>query len=55
MLAKGRLYLVFALACIGIAHLVDATTAEGKAFLKANKDAEGVISLPSGLQYKVLK
>ena len=28
---------------------------EGKDFLKANKDKEGVITLPSGLQYKVLK
>lgn len=28
---------------------------EGKAFLKANASKEGVVSLPSGLQYKVLK
>ena len=28
---------------------------EGKAFLKANASKEGVITLPSGLQYKVLK
>ena len=28
---------------------------EGEAFLAANKSAEGVVTLPSGLQYKVLK
>lgn len=28
---------------------------EGKAFLKANAAKEGVVSLPSGLQYKILK
>jgi len=28
---------------------------EGEAFLAANKDKEGVVALPSGLQYKVLK
>jgi FKBP-type peptidyl-prolyl cis-trans isomerase FklB len=28
---------------------------EGEAFLAANKSKEGVVSLPSGLQYKVLK
>mmetsp|Transcript_26488 Transcript_26488/g.73126 ORF Transcript_26488/g.73126 Transcript_26488/m.73126 type:complete len:228 (+) Transcript_26488:2-685(+) len=31
------------------------TSEEGLAFLKANKEKEGVIELPSGLQYKVLK
>lgn len=29
--------------------------AAGEAFLKANKDKEGVTELPSGLQYKVIK
>ena len=29
--------------------------AEGKAFLEANSKKEGVVTLPSGLQYKVLK
>ena len=29
--------------------------AEGEAFLEKNKDAEGVIVTPSGLQYKVIK
>lgn len=28
---------------------------EGEAFLKMNASAEGVVTLPSGLQYKVLK
>ena len=31
-----------------------ASTPEGLAFLAANKDKEGVVTLPSGLQYKVL-
>ena len=29
--------------------------AEGEAFLEANKAKEGVVTLPSGLQYKVLR
>ena len=29
--------------------------AEGEAFLEANKKKEGVVTLPSGLQYKVIK
>jgi FKBP-type peptidyl-prolyl cis-trans isomerase FklB len=29
--------------------------AEGQAFLEKNKTAEGVVTLPSGLQYKILK
>ena len=32
-----------------------ANKAEGEAFLAANKTKEGVITLPSGLQYKILK
>jgi FKBP-type peptidyl-prolyl cis-trans isomerase FklB len=28
---------------------------EGEAFLEANKKKEGVVTLPSGLQYKILK
>lgn len=31
------------------------TAAAGKAFLQANKDKEGITTLPSGLQYKVVK
>jgi len=33
----------------------DANKQEGDAFLAANKTKEGVVTLPSGLQYKVLK
>jgi len=32
-----------------------ANKTEGEAFLAANKNKEGVITLPSGLQYKILK
>jgi FKBP-type peptidyl-prolyl cis-trans isomerase FklB len=31
------------------------TNEEGLAFLKENKDKEGVVELPSGLQYKIVK
>ncbi len=30
------------------------TTPEGLAYLAANREKEGVVTLPSGLQYKVL-
>lgn len=33
----------------------DRNKADGEAFLKTNKGKEGVVTLPSGLQYKVLK
>lgn len=33
----------------------DANKKEGDAFLAANKTKEGVVALPSGLQYKILK
>ena len=33
----------------------DANKKEGEAFLAANKGKEGVVTLPSGLQYKILK
>jgi FKBP-type peptidyl-prolyl cis-trans isomerase FklB len=36
-------------------ELADKTREEGKAFLASNKMKEGVITLPSGLQYKVLR
>ena len=32
-----------------------ASNAEGTAFLEENKNKEGVVTLPSGLQYKVLQ
>ena len=37
------------------AEVADAMKAQGKAFLEQNAKAEGVTTLPSGLQYKVLK
>jgi FKBP-type peptidyl-prolyl cis-trans isomerase FklB len=33
----------------------DATLKEGQAFLAKNKTAEGVVTLPDGLQYKIIK
>ena len=33
----------------------EANKKEGEAFLAANKTQEGVVTLPSGLQYKILK
>jgi len=33
----------------------DANKKEGEAFLEANKTKEGVVTLPSGLQYKILQ
>lgn len=33
----------------------EANKKEGEAFLAANKAKEGVVTLPSGLQYKILK
>lgn len=38
-----------------VQELSSKNKAEGEAFLAANKQKEGVITLPSGLQYKVLK
>lgn len=34
---------------------IDAATKQGKDFLEANKTKEGVVTSPSGLQYKVIK
>ncbi len=41
------------LACI--LNVAFASNAQGVAFLEENRKAEGVIELPSGLQYKVLR
>lgn len=38
-----------------VARGVDGSNTEGEAFLKANSQKEGVVVLPSGLQYKVLQ
>ena len=35
-------------------QVADKNKADGEAFLAANKDKEGVVTLPSGLQYKIL-
>ena len=37
-----------------IKEMADKTLAEGKVFLEENKRKDGVVALPSGLQYKVL-
>lgn len=49
--------LSFAVACgVAVCGLVSAgTNDKGKAYLEANQKKEGVITLPSGLQYKVLR
>merc|ERR1719198_1496413 len=41
--------------CCAILASASASNEAGKKFLASNKDKEGVISLPSGLQYKVLR
>jgi FKBP-type peptidyl-prolyl cis-trans isomerase len=46
-----RVMLVAAL--LAVAAIVGATNPEGKKFLEENAKKEGVITLPSGLQYKV--
>jgi len=38
-----------------VAQLSDTNKKEGAAFLAANKSKEGVVALPSGLQYKIVK
>jgi hypothetical protein len=48
------LTLLAALAAVGAVG-VSGSNPEGEAFLKANAGKEGVVVLPSGLQYKVLK
>lgn len=40
---------------LSLLSFCSSTTPEGLAYLESNKNAEGVITLPSGLQYKVLK
>ena len=42
------------LSLLALLALALGSTPEGLAFLAANKDKEGVVTLPSGLQYKVL-
>ena len=40
------------LALVSLAAFVSASSPEGEAYLKANALKEGVVTLPSGLQYK---
>ena len=44
-----------AAAILLLAAPVDASNAKGAAFLQENRDAKGVTTLPSGLQYKVIQ
>ena len=46
---------LLAAATLLVAATVDASNAKGEAFLQENKLQEGVITLPSGLQYKVIQ
>lgn len=38
-----------------IEHLAEKNKEEGQAFLEENREQEGVVTLPSGLQYRILK
>jgi hypothetical protein len=49
----SALYIFFSL--LSSLRYSSATNQEGLDFLAKNKDAPGVVTLPSGLQYKVLK
>jgi hypothetical protein len=42
------------LLCLALLTVALATNEEGKKFLEENSKKEGIITLPSGLQYKVL-
>ena len=55
MLSSSKLILLLIAAVALSVTNGEGTDEEGLAFLKANKEKEGVIELPSGLQYKVLK
>lgn len=39
----------------GTTKMTNTTTDKGAAFLEANKSKEGVVTLPDGLQYKIIK
>merc|ERR1711871_237322 len=51
----NRTFALFAVSLALIAAVTSATNAEGTKYLEENKSKEGVVTLPSGLQYKVLK
>ena len=50
--AGALIALVVWLACL--VHESAGSNAEGEAFLDENSQKEGVVKLPSGLQYKIL-
>ena len=50
-----KLNLIVSSLLLCVANVVAGPNAAGIAFLKENANAEGVVSLPSGVQYKVLK
>ena len=50
-----KLTLLFIAAIALFASSTEASNAEGKAFLEENSKKEGVVTLASGLQYKVIK
>jgi FKBP-type peptidyl-prolyl cis-trans isomerase FklB len=54
MMMKCRVCLVLLLALL-VQKVSGGTNDEGVAYLDKNKAEEGVITLPSGLQYKVLR
>ncbi|CAM9201921.1 unnamed protein product [Heterosigma akashiwo] len=47
--------LIFCALLLQFSAGIAGTTPEGLAYLKENKQKEGVVELPSGLQYKVIK
>merc|ERR1719399_579241 len=51
----NRTFALFAVSLALIAAVTSATNAEGTKYLEENKSKEGVVTLPSGLQYKVLR
>ena len=55
MLSSARLLVVALAALACVAHPVAASNAKGEAFLEENAKKDGVITLASGLQYKVIK
>ncbi|EOD29457.1 hypothetical protein EMIHUDRAFT_456798 [Emiliania huxleyi CCMP1516] len=55
MRARFLLASLRALAALLVVSVSSASNAKGQAFLDGNKGAAGVVVLPSGLQYKVLK
>ena len=50
VIAMSKVFLLVA----AIACVASATNEEGKKFLEANKGKDGVVTLASGLQYKIL-